>query len=205
MVVLAAIACAGCGGGSNSSTSTEEPGVETGVTTEATGAAGSGGAAEAGGPSSNGKPHRSHFHGGEEDVEEFGSEAAGSEKEAVLSTEHKYLAAIAIGDYNTACRLISSNLDEEFGELVQGSGSGTSPKCKQFLPHVVASNAAQIARQQLSGKVVKVRVEADQSFIVFHAPGARLFVFPMHRESGGWKVGAISSTVLAPSAATLGE
>jgi hypothetical protein len=49
-----------------------------------------------------------------------------------------------------------------------------------------------------------VGVRGDRAFVVFHAPGAKLFQLTMVREGGRWKTTTIAASVLVPSAATLG-
>jgi hypothetical protein len=201
-----AAAATGCGGGSNSSstTPTELPPAESSAAT----AGGSRPAGEAPAKGSGGKqqsPPTHHFKGGESEVEEFGSEAGGSESAAVLAAEQGYLAAIAHRNYDKACSLVSSSLKQQFDELVATGGGGHHPTCQELLPHILAANASHVAALQLSGKVLRVRVNGNDGFVVFHAPGARLFAYPMTNDREGWRVGSITSSVLAPSAATLGE
>jgi hypothetical protein len=151
-------------------------------------------------PGSNG----SGFEGGERDVEEFGDEAQGSEKEAVLSAERGYLQAIATKRYDQACANLSRAVMFSMQHLTQSTGG--NPGCPAILPKLLAAGAAGAAfERQLKGQVARVRVEGRQAFVVFHAPGARLWVMPMSREDGGWRAATISATVLAPSATTLGE
>jgi hypothetical protein len=186
-VVALAIAAGGCGGGSDETTA--EAGAET--------------TAEATAPTTPPEPEPGDgdFEGGEEQVEKSGSEAGGSERDAILAAEQDYLAALVSGDYRGACAHLSSSIEESLQAMIQG---GKKP-CAQILAHLVSASAAQGAKQQLDGKVVRVRVEGDHGFVIFHAPGARLYAFPMSREDGGWRVAALNGAVLAPSAATLGE
>jgi hypothetical protein len=148
-----------------------------------------------------GKPEESRFEGGEEDVEEFGAEAEGPGKAAVLAAERSYLTALAAKSYDSACKGISRSVTASLAKLVQGGGVG----CAAILPNVLAPTTAMVARQQLDGRLVRVRVEGDLAFVIFKAPGARLWVMPMRRERGHWKATALVPTVLAPSAATLGQ
>jgi hypothetical protein len=150
-----------------------------------------------------GSGEEGHFEGGEEQVENSGSEAAGSEREAVLDVEQTYLTALSDGDYAGACALVSRALDQSLQAMV-GPGGG-SKSCKAILSRLVAGNATRAVEQQLNGRVTKVRIENEHGFVIFHAPGARLYAYPMVREGNAWKVGAINAAVLAPSAATLGE
>ena len=150
-----------------------------------------------------GQSEKAHYEGSEEKVESSGIEAEGSERAAVLAAEHGYLAAIAGHRYAAACSLVSRLIAQQLQAMVP-AGAG-SKSCAQVVSHLVAGSSAQVAARQLGGHVVRVRLEGDHGIVIFHAPGARLYAFPMSREGGSWRVGAINAAVLAPSAATLGE
>ena len=181
-MVFAAV-IAGCGGGSDSTQSTAA-----GSTVE--------NAPQAGGSE---KPAES----GEESVERFGSEAEGTEKSEVLAAEQGYLSAVAGGDFGAACAFVPKGAAHSLEAMAGPGGAGRG--CREILPQVLSKTEPKIAEQQLDGNIVKVRVQGTRALVIFHAPGARLYVFPMGREGGAWKVGTLTATVLAPSAATLGE
>jgi hypothetical protein len=144
-----------------------------------------------------------HFEGGEEQVENSGSEAAGSGRDAVLSAERAYLSALIDGDYARACELASQRIGESLQAMVPPGSKPSS--CSAILSNLIAGSATRAAEQQVNGRVTKVRIEGEHGFVIFHAPGARLYAYPMVREGNAWKVGALNAAVLAPSAATLGE
>jgi len=143
------------------------------------------------------------FEGGEESIEEFGTEASESEKDTVLVAEQAYLRALAESDFGRACSLASRAAVASLQRVVPPSARPVG--CAEIMGRLLSARAPNVAREQLGGEVVRVRVEGDRSFVVFHAPGARLFVFPMVREQDGWKVSTLTSSILAPSRATLGE
>jgi hypothetical protein len=186
-VVLLAAALAGCGGGSDDSSSaarTDAP------------------ASEAPKPSSSPQPRESHFEGGEEDVEEFGSEAAGADRDAVLAGQRGYLSAIARSDYEAACARLSKGVKESLEALVR---SDRDVPCEEILSSFLPRPAARVAASQARGEVVRVRFEGRRAIVIFHAPGARLWGLTMRREDGAWRATALNAAILAPSAATLGE
>jgi hypothetical protein len=178
LVTAAALCLSACGGSGSGSTASSQTSAST---TE--------------------KSKLPHYEGGEKSVEAFGSEAGGSDREAVLAAEQGYLGAIAERDYEAACSHLSSQPRRSLRQLAAGK---KTVQCPQILPALLSSSAAATARRQAAGTVTKVRVRGDQAFIVFHAPGAKLYVFTMVREGGEWKAAAIAGSVLVPSAATLG-
>jgi hypothetical protein len=139
--------------------------------------------------------------GGEKSIEEFGSEAQGAERAALLSTFHTYLGAIAAGDYPGACAHLAAAVQRSLERFVAQKGVG----CSRSLPALLAPSAAAISRQQANGRVTKVRVQGDRAFLVFHAPGAKLYQLTMVREGGAWKAATLNASILVPSAATLGQ
>ncbi len=178
IAVLAALALSACGGGSD--TSTSEGGSETGAAQQESG----------------GRPSA------EEEVESAGREAEGSEAAAILAAERGYLNAIADRDYAKACSLISAGALKSLEASI--SKPAGSVECDEILSKVLGTTAAAAARSQADGEIRKVRVRGDGALVIFHAPGARLYVFSLVDEGGEWKVATLVSTVLAPSAATLG-
>jgi hypothetical protein len=176
--VVAALALCGCGGGSDTASSGASPETASGT------------AAEGGAPPS-----------AEQEVEEAGREAKGSEAEAILSARHEYLSAIGDGDYAKACSLLSKRATKSLQATLTHSGGNVD--CTEILSKVLGSAAAASARSQAAGEVRKVRVLNDQALVVFHAPGARLYVLTLVKEDGEWRVAMLISTVLAPSVANL--
>jgi hypothetical protein len=134
--------------------------------------------------------------GGEASIEEFGDEAGGSDREQILAVFNGYLNAVADEDYEAACSDLSAasqrSLEQFGGEAVKGKG------CATILPALLAPTAGQVARQQANGKVTKVRDEGDRAFVVFKAPGAKLYQLTMVKEDGSWKAATLAAAVLVP-------
>lgn len=176
LLAVLAIAASGCGGGNGPSQSSQ-----------------------ASSPPAAG----SRYEGGEKSIEGFGREAVGSDRATLLMAFHGYLAAIAARRYATACSHLGGAVRRSLQRLAGGRGAGLD--CAAILPQFLSPTAATIAGQQLNGKVTKVRVEGDRAFVVFRAPGARLFQLTMTHESGDWRASTVAASVLVPSPATLGE
>lgn len=132
--------------------------------------------------------------GGEKSVEEFGSEAGGEDRGSILAVFEGYLGALADEDPARACSYLAASVQRSLAQLAGGKGKG----CARTLPKLLAPAAAAISREQANGKVTRVRVEGDQAFVVFHAPGARLYLLAMAREGGEWKSTTITASVLVP-------
>jgi hypothetical protein len=141
--------------------------------------------------------------GGEKSIEEFGSEAEGRGREELLNAFRGSLEAMAARDYGAACSYLADTVHRSLEQFV---GGGSRAKgCEALLPKLLTPTAAAIAREQANGDVKKVRMEGDRGFVVFHAPGAKLYQLTMVREGGKWKAATVGGSVLIPSAATLGQ
>jgi hypothetical protein len=141
--------------------------------------------------------------GGEKSIEDFGSEATGPGRAALLGAFHAYLEAIAARDYPGACSHLAATVQRS---LEQFAAPGSKEAgCEALLPALLAPTAAAISHQQANGHLTKVRVQGDRAFVVFHAPGARRYQLTMVREGGRWKAATLAAAVLVPSAATLGR
>jgi hypothetical protein len=133
----------------------------------------------------------------EESIEGFGEEAEGSERDEVLAAFHGYLGALAEGDEQGACSHLAANVQQSLQQLA--AKAKKPPSCPQLLEALLSPEADQIAQGQEEGKVTKVRVKGDTAFVVFHAPGARLYQLTLVQEGGEWKATSLSASVLAPS------
>jgi len=170
-ILLAALFLAGCGGGgSSSSQGSSEQATAQGASTE---------------------------QGAEASIEGFGEEAEGSGREEVLAAFHGYLGAIAAGDEQEACSYLGAQVTETLSQLAAKAKKHLS--CPQLLEALLSPDADRIARAQAEGQVAKVRIEGDTAFVVFHAPGARLFQMNLAREEEGWRIASLSASVLAPA------
>jgi Putative lumazine-binding len=173
LLALAALCLGGCGGG-DSSESQAQGSSEQGTAKSAP--------AEA---------------NAEASIEGFGSEAEGSEREEVEGAFHGYLGALAEGDEEGACAYLAASVQRSLSRLAAKAKKEVS--CPQLLEALLSPQAAQIAEGQAEGEITKVRVKGDTAFVVFHAPGARLYQLTLAREEGEWKATSLSASVLAPS------
>jgi hypothetical protein len=189
--LLLSVLVLGCGSGGSGET--------TSAPTEAATPrpAGSGQAASPGGGGS--KQAKPRYEGAEEEVEQLGSEAGGSEREAVVGVEQEYLTALSEQDFITVCGLLAKPTRMQLQQLVQGKKVG----CATILPRLLGGPAASTAHIYLGGELRRVRLSGRKAFVIFHAPGARLFVIGLVNEDGRWLVGNLTPSVLAPSKAAL--
>ncbi|HXS33726.1 MAG TPA: hypothetical protein VN758_08145 [Solirubrobacterales bacterium] len=145
----------------------------------------------------------SRYAGGEKSIEDFGVEASGSRRSAILAAEQGYLNAVAAENATKACFYLSAPAHRSLFRFADAKSD--RPGCGVLLSKLLSPSASVTAHQQGGGKVTKVRVQRDRAFVVFLAPGAELYQFTMVREGGYWKAATVASSVLVPSAAVLGQ
>ena len=137
MATLTALLLAGCGGsdqgGSTSGQSGAAPAPAGNQQTKPTGA---GQETSGAGSGDTGRKRESHFEGGEEEVEEFGSEAQGSAKDEVLATERSYLSAIATKGYEQAC----ARLAPAVTRLPPEDGEGERRRLRRDSPEIAVAD-----------------------------------------------------------------
>lgn len=131
----------------------------------------------------------------EASIEEFGEEAEGKDREQLLSVFHGYLGSLAVGDEAAACAYLGEQVRASLGQFSDAKEAG----CPEILEAILVPEAGAIAHGQERGRIEKVRLEGDTAFVVFHAPGARLYQMNLAKEDGKWKASLLSSSVLAPS------
>jgi hypothetical protein len=156
---------------------------------------GCGGGADAGSSTAAAKPQESN--NGEKSIEGFGEESAGGDRVAILAAFHGYFEAVADGDYGAACTHLAATVKESLAQIV-GRGSG-KVSCAAALPELLAAGASASARQQANGKVSKVRAQNGKAFVVYHAPGAKLYQLYLLREGGEWRATTLTGSILVPS------
>lgn len=171
LALLLSIGLVACGGGDSTSSATS-----TASTAPSSGAQG--------------------YKGGEASIEEFGAEASGSGRDEILGVFDGYLNAVAEGDYEVACSHLAETARGSLEQIAAGSLKGKG--CAAILPKLLSPTAPRIARAQADGAVTRVRVEGDRAFVVFHAPGAKLYELTMVREGGEWRAATVTAAVLVP-------
>jgi hypothetical protein len=193
---LLALTALGCGGGSSStsttaaSTAATAPGATT--TAKAPAAKAKAPAAKAQGRSASTKPKpqpsiaEEEAAPGDHSIQEYGSEAEGSESEAVLLSMHSFLTALAGSDYAKVCSGLLASNREQLAQFTKSS-PGAPKSCPAVLGVVLSPAAAAEAKRAAAGTVSKVRIGEGTAFVLFRPKGGKLSYFVMKEEGGAWK------------------
>lgn len=201
-VVLALAGAVGCGGSSgvDSSSSTATAAKET-TSAAKPSAKGSGGSAQAkaadkgqGQASGQAKPKPSIAQEeeapGDHSIQEYGAEAEGSEKEAVLAAMHSFLAAMSTGQHARVCAALLAPARAQLVQLAKAQGKGGS--CTVILAKFLNPSVAAEAKRAAKGTIGRVRVGEGNALVLFRPQGGKLSYFVMKEEDGAWKATSVA-------------
>jgi hypothetical protein len=215
LAAVCAAVLAACGGGSESSTSmtsTAQPATESGGTAGAQGESsnkpsqGSGAkpgsssqenGGSGGGSGSSGERSSSfRTPGGDNSIQEYGSEAAAEERAKATKTISGFYTASANEEWAKVCAVLSAkNLAalKAFSEKVpKGKGKG----CTGVLALVTPKTAAKTP-EKIKGPVISLRREGSLGFALYHGIDGKNYAFPLMLEKGEWKLTALAPTPLS--------
>jgi hypothetical protein len=138
--------------------------------------------------------------GGDNSIQDFGSEASASEFEGAAATLHAYLDARAARAWRAACGQMASGLTVSLAELGgsgSGEGEGTAPSCPEVLASLTIGLGRTALREGAVADAVSLRVEGERGYLLFHGARKIDYFMPMAREDGTWKVAAVGPSPLS--------
>ncbi len=199
IVVAVAFALVGCGGGDDESSST---GASAQATTPATAPAG----ADRPQKEKSTSPGRSGSYtlgspadvprseGGDNSIQDFGSEAPRDQRAAAARSLAAYYRALARGDTERACSMLASGTREGIAHTLEqlgGPGSSNVPStCPEALK--LSGGSGKSPERRLS-EVLSLRQEGDHGFLIYRAGDGKVYAMPMAQEDGGWRVAGVSA------------
>jgi hypothetical protein len=136
--------------------------------------------------------------GGDNSIQEFGSEVEGSEFEEAAAALHGFLDARAAGDWGAACSYMSKGVVESFKQLAAQSKQAGSTSCASILEALTNPAAKQAMQAEADqANVGSLRTEGERAFLIYTGYEKTVFAMPMAQEDGGWKVASLAGTPLS--------
>jgi hypothetical protein len=137
--------------------------------------------------------------GGDNSVQEFGSEAGEAEFDEAAAALHAFLDAWAAGEWGAACDNLADEVVESLGQLASSSKSPEleGASCPQLLRALAGTRTAEARAEVAIADVGAMRVEGDRAFLLYRGAGKTPFAIPVTKEDDGWKVGALAGVPLA--------
>lgn len=212
--VLALLALGGCGGGSDTGTSSQAQSSAK-TTSTAEGQAkptNSQGTSTPGPPASafHPKPHNDSgggsgqftVKGADNSVQEYGSEGSQSELEEAAAALHGFLDARAERNWAAACGYLAGSVIESFKQLAQTATrhlpadtlKGTG--CPAVLAGLSGKAPTSALLEAAVANVGSLRTEGDQAFLIYRGAQGTPYAISMVSEGGTWKVASLSGTPL---------
>jgi hypothetical protein len=130
----------------------------------------------------------------DQSIQEFGSEAEGTEAEAVVDTMRSYFRALANRNLQGVCSGLLAANREQLEEFAKAKPGGPED-CVGVLKNLLSPAAAAEAKKTFGATISKVRVGDGHAFVLFRPPGGRVSYFVLEEEDGSWK-----ATSIAPGA-----
>jgi hypothetical protein len=193
LALLFSAAFAGCGvsGGSGG--------------TEGTAAGGGGNGAGPGTPASGFHPKHHEdsgggsaqfkVKGGDNSVQEFGSEASEAELQAAATALHGFLDARAERNWAAACGYLAKSARDSLSPAVARAESAES--CAAVMAALSGNVPTATLREAANANVGALRTEGDHAFLIYRAPPeGTIYAMPMSRQGDNWKVAALSGLSL---------
>jgi hypothetical protein len=138
--------------------------------------------------------------GGDNSVQDYGSEASEADRAAAGRALQAYYDALASGDTEGACALLTSHTREDIEQTlkrlpIQGSKAPTS--CSQVLRLTSDVGSGRTPRLRLS-ELLSLRQQDEQAFLIYKAGDGKVYSMPMGQDGTDWRVGGVSATPLVP-------
>jgi len=208
VALLLAVAIAACGGGSESTRAA------TAATTAEQTQAGSGGRhsvpahPESGGVSGHPVPRHHHdsgggsaqfrVKGGDNSIQEFGSEASGSELAAAAAALHGFLDARAAGEWAAACSHMSKSVIASLSRLAASGKQPNGADCAEILKKLInPAVKRELEEEAEQADVGSLRIEGGRAFIIYRSTEGTVMAMPMVDEGGTWEVGSLAGVPLS--------
>jgi len=219
--MLLALGLAACGGGGDSSST--DSSTETSAQGPAKGSSGNGSKSKTtgkgkqngggkssgsgGGSSGSDKPihHRDsgggsaqyRVKGGDNSVQDFGSEADTSERDQATGAVHAYLDARANQDWTKACTYLAAPVVEQFESLAEKSKQLKGKGCGPILEALASQANPKLLREEAAqANVGSLRIEDERAFVIFRGIEKTIYTIPMIEEDGQWLLGSVAPTPL---------
>jgi hypothetical protein len=142
--------------------------------------------------------------GGDNSVQEFGTEADETERNATATVLHNFLDARAQEAWDAACSYLSGDVRqslEMFAEKAkeaaekQGESIPQDTSCPTILAGLTNKTALPELRKEAAEVDVRsFRAEGDRGFVIYTVGGGVVMAISVVKEDGDWKVGSLAGT-----------
>jgi hypothetical protein len=135
--------------------------------------------------------------GGDNSVQEFGSEASEPEFDEAAAAVHGFLDARAGGDWATACSFLAGDVADSLKQLTGTSKRLQGRGCAGILEALSQGVPKSALRAAAVADIGSLRIEGDRAFVIYRGTQDTVFAMPLKQEDGRWKVASLAGTPLS--------
>ncbi|HZK15774.1 MAG TPA: hypothetical protein VFC52_04230, partial [Solirubrobacterales bacterium] len=135
--------------------------------------------------------------GGDNSVQEFGSEASGSEFDQAAAAVHGFFDARVRGDWEAACSYLAADVSKSLQQLGGKSDELEAAGCAKTLEAISEGVPASAFKEAAKADIGSLRVDGDQAFVIYVGAQQVVLAMPMKDEDGTWKVASLAGTPLS--------
>lgn len=133
------------------------------------------------------------IRGGDNSIQEFGTEAPEPQLRAAAAALHGFLDGRAERNWAAACNYLSAGVIESLQGLAGGPGEGCAPALAAFSSKVPTETLTEAA----AADVGSLRSEGTRAFLIYRGAHGVVYVIPMARRGSGWKVDSLTAVPLS--------
>ncbi|HWO15659.1 MAG TPA: hypothetical protein VNM89_02990 [Solirubrobacterales bacterium] len=212
LIVFAALALAGCGGGDEETTATSGAAGATaqqgdGGSQGDSGQQGSGGGGreplDTSSPpepeegSKKAAPGVPVSRGGDNSIQTWGLEASAQERDEVTAILQAFLDARAAADWATACSYLAVEQRAEFESLGSGDKRGNAACAETMRAFAAGVPPSAFDEEAQIDYVLSLRVGEGHAFLIYTRPDTnKIYANALREEDGTWKVVSVGPTVI---------
>jgi hypothetical protein len=136
--------------------------------------------------------------GGDNSIQSWGEESDESQLEEAARAVHAFYVARANEEWAEACTYLASSMKEQLKQFAAQSDPQGSPDCATLLKALTRHPLpASVRRESTIVDAGSLRIDEDNSFLIYRGVDRTVFAMPVVEEDGAWKLTLISPTALS--------
>lgn len=137
-----------------------------------------------------------HVPGGDNSVQEFGSEASAAELRAAATALHGFLDARAQRRWEAACGYLTAGIRQQLRQLASHAPEAGGAGCAHTLGALAAGVPPAALREAAAAEVGALRLQGSRGFLLYRDAHGAAYAIQVTREGGVWKVAGLSGVPL---------
>jgi hypothetical protein len=145
--------------------------------------------------------------GGDNSVQEFGTEADEAERDAAAAAVHNFLDARVQEAWEAACSYVSTEVRDSLETFAakareaaekEGKPVPEGTGCSTILAGLTnPAVLSELRKEAAAADVRSLRVEGDRGFVIYTGLENTVIAIPVVKEDDDWKVGSLAGTPIA--------